>query len=136
MWKLFPMTLFLAFTSAGPFAQKAPDPGAVDSGRELFRTYCASCHGFVGRGDGPAAAELRNRPVDLTQFAKRNAGVFNQALLQRVIDGRTVKAHGTTEMPVWGDAFKWHQGLPEEAIQARIEAIVRYIESIQERAGH
>jgi hypothetical protein len=47
-----------------------------------------------------------------------------------------VKAHGTLEMPVWGDAFKWRLGLDENGIKARIEAIVRYVESLQERAGH
>ena len=136
MWNLIPMTLVLAVTTTvGPQARQ-PQTATVESGRELFQTYCASCHGVAGRGDGPSAGELRHRPADLTQFAKQNGGVFNQALLHRVIDGRTVKAHGTTEMPVWGDAFKWHDGLPEEAITARIEAIVRYVESIQERAGH
>ena len=137
MLKLFLTTLVLAVaTTVASSARQRPDTAVVESGRDLFQTYCASCHGVVGRGDGPAAGELRNRPADLTQFAKRNAGVFNDALLYRVIDGRTVKAHGTTEMPVWGDAFKWHQGLSEEAIKARIEAIVHYVESIQERAGH
>ena len=40
------------------------------------------------------------------------------------------------EMPVWGDAFKWREGLPEDGIRARIDALVRYLETIQERAGH
>ena len=83
----------------------------------------------------PAAEALRRRPADLTQFTKQNGGVFNDALLHRVIDGRTVKAHGSMEMPVWGDAFKWRHGLPEEAIKARIEAIVRYVDSMQERGA-
>ena len=116
--------------------QQTRDRAQVESGRELYQTYCASCHGVSGRGNGPAAEELRRRPSDLTQFAKQNGGVFNDARLQRIVDGRTVKAHGTMEMPVWGDAFKWRLGLPEEAIKTRIEAIVRYVESIQERAGH
>ena len=136
MWKLFPITLVLVLTTTvGPRAQQRPDAAAAETGRELFQTYCASCHGVVGRGDGPAAGELLHRPADLTQFAKQNGGVFNEALLHRVIDGRTVKAHGTIEMPVWGDVFKWRLGLPEDAIKARIEAIVRYVESIQERLG-
>jgi mono/diheme cytochrome c family protein len=122
-------------TTVGLQAQRASDAKSVEDGRELFRTYCASCHGVTGRGDGPAAEELRRRPADLTQFATKNGGVFNAALLHRVIDGRTVKAHGTMEMPVWGDAFKWRHGLPEEAIKARIEAIVRYVESMQERGA-
>jgi hypothetical protein len=30
----------------------------------------------------------------------------------------------------------WREGLPEDAIKARIEALVRYLETIQERASH
>ena len=137
MWKLLPTTLALAVTMAViANAQQKADMAAVDSGRALFMTYCASCHGTTGRGNGPAAEELRHGPADLTQFARQNGGVFNGALLHRIVDGRTVKAHGTMEMPVWGDAFKWRQGLDEDGIKVRIEALVRYLESIQERAGH
>lgn len=135
MWKLFSTTLAVVLTTALPNIRQAADPAVLDSGRGLFMTHCASCHGVSGRGNGPSAEELRRRPADLTQFAKQNGGVFNAAALHRIIDGRTVKAHGTMEMPVWGDTFKWRQGLPEEAIKTRIEAIVRYIESLQERAG-
>jgi mono/diheme cytochrome c family protein len=132
-------TLTLAVTttvmaSAAQRTEKGEGPVA-DDGRMLFMTYCSTCHGTTGRGDGPSAEEYRHRPADLTQFAKQNGGVFNDARLHRIIDGRTVKAHGTMEMPVWGDAFKWRLGLDEGAIRARIEAIVRYVESIQERAG-
>jgi len=110
--------------------------GTAPEGKALFATHCASCHGESGRGDGPSAGASVRRPADLTQFTRQNGGVFNDAALRRIIDGRTVKAHGTFEMPVWGDAFKWREGLSEEAIQKRIETIVRYIESIQARAGH
>jgi len=75
-------------------------------------------------------------PADLTQFAKHNGGIFNGARIHSIVDGRAVKAHGTMEMPVWGDAFKWREGLPEDAIKTRIEALVRYLETIQERASH
>jgi mono/diheme cytochrome c family protein len=137
MWKLFPaaLTVVLA-TSVGVRAQRPSDTDVVRSGRDLFATYCASCHGVSGRGNGPAAEELRRRPADLTQYAKQNGGIFNDARIHSIVDGRAVKAHGTMEMPVWGDAFKWREGLPEDAIKARIEALVRYLETIQERPGH
>ena len=135
MWRVFPMAVALMLTTTAVWAQDTPD-AVVQSGRGLFATYCASCHGVGGRGNGPAAEELRRRPADLTQFAKRNGGVFNGARIHSIVDGRAVKAHGTMEMPVWGDAFKWREGLPEDGIQVRIEALVRYLESIQERASH
>lgn len=137
MVKQLTISVALALATAGALrAGQAPDAAAGESGRGLFLTHCASCHGVAGRGDGPAAEGLLRRPADLTQFARQNGGVFNTPLLHRIVDGRTVKAHGTMEMPVWGDAFRWRQGLSDEAIRARIDAIVRYVESIQERAGH
>jgi mono/diheme cytochrome c family protein len=137
MWKSFQTVLALVLTTtATTHAQGITDQALVDSGRDLYTTYCASCHGGTGRGNGPAAEELRTRPADLTQFAKRNGGIFNDARIHSIVDGRAVKAHGTMEMPVWGDAFKWREGLPEDAIKARIEALVRYLETIQERASH
>ena len=117
-------------------AQDRKPAEAVDTGRGLFLLYCASCHGPEGRGNGPAADEFWQRPRDLTQFANRNGGVFNDALIHRVIDGRAVKSHGTMDMPVWGDAFKRRLGLDDDAVKQRIDAIVRYIGAIQERSGH
>jgi mono/diheme cytochrome c family protein len=137
MWKSFQTVLALVLTTtATTHAQRITDQALVDSGRDLYTTYCASCHGVTGRGNGPAAEELRTRPADLTQFAKHNGGIFNDARIHSIVDGRAVKAHGTMEMPVWGDAFKWREGLPEDAIKARINALVRYLETIQERASH
>jgi Cytochrome C oxidase, cbb3-type, subunit III len=82
-------------------------PGAAQpDGRDLFRTYCASCHGISGAGNGPAVVALRNAPRNLTEYSVRNGGIFPSAKLRRIIDGREVRAHGTRDMPVWGDAFK------------------------------
>jgi mono/diheme cytochrome c family protein len=136
MWKLLPTTLALVLTTTviTP-AQRTAGAAVATSGGELFVTYCASCHGVTGRGNGPAAGELRRPPADLTQFAKHNGGTFNAARVHSIVDGRAVRAHGSMDMPVWGDAFKWREGLPEEAIKGRIEALVRYLESIQERAS-
>jgi mono/diheme cytochrome c family protein len=106
-------------------------------GRVLFVKYCASCHGASGHGDGPAADALRVKPADLTQFATRNGGIFPNERTRRMIDGREsgARAHGNIEMPVWGDEFQVREGLTETAARSRIEAIVNYIGSIQQRSG-
>ena len=103
------------------------------TGSEVFKTYCGSCHGTSARGDGPLADALRFRPPDLTRIAKRNAGKFDGEKVYRIIDGRQhVKGHGGTDMPVWGDAFKQSaDGYSEAAVKARIEAIAKYLETIQ-----
>jgi mono/diheme cytochrome c family protein len=111
---------------------KPGDPKGT--GAEAFRTYCASCHGVAARGDGPLAQQLRTPPPDLTKYTARNRGVFPREQLRRIIDGSDVAAHGTREMPVWGDAFRAaREGLSPKAAQARIEAVVAYLESIQEQ---
>ena len=38
----------------------------VSSGQRIFADHCAACHGARGRGDGPAANSLLQRPADLT----------------------------------------------------------------------
>jgi hypothetical protein len=75
------------------------------------------------------------RPADLTQIAKRNKGTFPSDQVHRIIDGRqSVKTHGESQMPVWGDAFsKAMVGGDEKAVAERISALVKYLESIQER---
>ena len=113
---------------------QAPSRGPDDGDAQVFRTYCASCHGATARGDGPMAGELRKTPPDLTKYTRRNGGVFPAERLRQIIDGRGVPAHGSREMPVWGDAFRSaREGLSPEAAKARIDAVVRYLEAIQER---
>ena len=108
---------------------------ADGNGRQLFATYCASCHGASGRGDGPLALALRKPPANLTELSKGNGGVFPSARARLIIDGRDVGSHGNPDMPVWGDAFQRRDGLDEAAVKARIEAIIRYLDSIQQRTG-
>jgi mono/diheme cytochrome c family protein len=110
---------------------------STDAGKNLFRAYCATCHGVDGRGAGPLASELRRLPPSLTSYAVRNGGTFPSERLRAIIDGRTVSSHSDREMPIWGDAFtRTRDGLSEDAAKARIDAIVKYLEAIQERATY
>jgi mono/diheme cytochrome c family protein len=116
-----------------PIAQ-APAPALANApdGAALFASYCASCHGRSGRGDGPMVATLRRAPADLTKFTMRNGGVFPQARVARIIDGRDVASHGDGEMPVWGNVFR-REGADADGAAARIDALVRFLARIQER---
>jgi mono/diheme cytochrome c family protein len=127
-------------------AAQTGEPGAQErptivqetwSGEDLFRTYCAVCHGTAARGDGPLADSLKRRPPDLTGIAARNAGVFPSDKVFRIIDGRErVPGHGGTDMPVWGDAFRRSvEGGDAKAVRGRIEALVKYLDGIQARPG-
>ena len=125
----------LAATAA---AQNAPVLKQSVAGGELFRTYCAACHGTSARGDGPLAAAMTRKPADLTEIAKRNGGVYPSELVFRTIDGKNpVRGHGGPDMPVWGDAFaRSTDGGDDEKVKRIITSLVDYLESIQLRQVH
>jgi mono/diheme cytochrome c family protein len=118
-------------------AQPSTPPSGKDAvgaavGAALYRTFCASCHGVGGKGDGPMAAELQVAPPDLTTLKKRNQDRFPFDRVVQTIDGRlTLKGHGTG-MPVWGDTFKKvGKDYDDRRVRERITQLVRYIETIQ-----
>jgi len=45
------------------------DAVSVARGSELFRINCMMCHGPEGKGNGPVAAYLQNKPADLSGVA-------------------------------------------------------------------
>ena len=45
-------------------------PPSHARGAELYQTECASCHGDLGAGDGPKAAEYDPPPADLSDFLR------------------------------------------------------------------
>ena len=114
--------------SAQEYQQLAP-------GSEVYRTYCASCHGASARGDGPLASSMRKNPANLAELAKRNGGQFPSDLVFRTIDGRQpVRGHGGPDMPVWGDAFlKSREAGSADRVKSLIQSLVDYLESIQLR---
>ena len=108
------------------------------TGREVFRTYCASCHGETARGDGPLASSMRRKPANLTEIAKRNGGQYPADLVFRTIDGQQpVRGHGGPDMPVWGDVFTRSRDAGDaERVKAVIQSLVEYLDSIQLRQAH
>jgi mono/diheme cytochrome c family protein len=109
----------------------AREPTYPRHGEAMYVRYCASCHGVTGKGDGPAAA-LSPPPTDLTKSD------LSLAELMKVIDGRrTVRAHGTATMPVWGEVFEQTAADPgREHRQALrdVQAVAEYIQALQARA--
>lgn len=132
-----PGTLASSTTKVG---KSQPGGLVLELGRADFLNYCAACHGVGAKGDGTVAEYLTLTAPDLTQLRKMNAGSFPRERIQNVIDGRAeVKIHGARDMPVWGVWFKFEagasdagKGATEEVVLERINALVNYIESIQE----
>lgn len=113
---------------ASSAAEEAP-------GKSEFVRYCSACHGMAGDGTGPVAASLKEQPADLRTIAARRDGVFPEAAILRIIDGRDpVVAHGLREMPVWGEelAREVESGPGADAMaRGRALLLVRYLKSIQ-----
>jgi mono/diheme cytochrome c family protein len=117
-------------------ADPAYDPMLAEMGQPYFARHCASCHGAGARGDGPVAIELRTQPADLTRIAARRGGDFPDGEIARVIDGRfDIAAHGTREMPIWGNALVAdvpETTVAEEVARGKILMLVEYLKSVQE----
>src|SRR5687768_10534656 len=86
------------------------DASAADylamSGADLYRRFCAACHGATGLGDGPVAPSFAFQVPDLRLIARRQGGQFDRGHVERIIDGRAqIASHGSRTMPVWGESF-------------------------------
>ncbi|MDH4063754.1 MAG: cytochrome c [Acidobacteriota bacterium] len=124
----------MALSAGGQGAGKpaATSRGPVEEGAELYRAYCAACHGDKGKGDGPVASALRTTPTNLTRLTAANRGTFPAQRVAMVVEfGVMVPAHGTTDMPTWGNTFRAMGD--ETLVRQRVTALTRYLESIQSR---
>jgi mono/diheme cytochrome c family protein len=119
-----------------PPGSSAPDAGIYSvSGSYAYRTYCASCHGADGKGDGPLAENLRFHPPDLTLLAKRNGGEYPAEKVHRIVDGRKpLPGHGGSDMPIWGDAFRNAEtGYDDSKVKEKIRSVVDFLRALQSR---
>lgn len=127
-------TLFIGLLALAPPAVRG-DEVRAKQGADLFRQFCASCHGPGARGDGPVASVLDPPPADLTTLAQRHGSPLPKAALADLIDGRRqVRAHGSSDMPVWGQRLL--ENVPpsagsEAGKTGAILLILEYLESIQ-----
>ena len=105
---------------------------SMASGAEMYGAYCAACHGKEGRGDGPAASEFKTAPANLTILTAKNRGKFPDLEVVSTLQfgPTTTKAHGTKDMPVWGDLFRSLGDQPAQSHQ-RIYNLTKYVESLQ-----
>ena len=129
------VTLAALSSQAGVADEQVKPPRQdYNSGAYLYRTFCASCHGEQGAGDGPVASMLLTRPPDLATIAVRRGGPLNRSEVYSAIDGRRrVPGHGSTDMPIWGDVLKATEGHDEAIVKKRIDALVAHIESLQRK---
>ncbi|MBZ5611824.1 MAG: cytochrome c [Acidobacteriia bacterium] len=134
------LLVWLATAGVSSFAQQKPiikhvppDSTDVASGEEMFRTYCAVCHGVDGRGAGPAAPALNQGLPDLTQISQRNGGKFPGFRIANIIQGDVyIAAHGSRDMPTWGDVFR-SMKRDEATVKLRVHNLTHYLRSLQQK---
>ena len=118
----------------GNFKKVHVKPSSAASGEEMFKQYCAVCHGKDGKGTGPAAVELKQAPPDLTTLAKRHDGKFPDDYVSSVLRfGAKAPAHGTADMPVWGPLFASVSDSDNAKVQLRISNVTRYLKGLQQK---
>lgn len=102
-------------TLLGPCASWAQNQA---EGKKLYVSYCSTCHGETGKGDGAAGTSLPVRPADHT-----NGAVMNQLsdnFLVDIISKGGGAVGKSTFMPAWGGALN----------ETQIRDLVAYIRSI------
>jgi mono/diheme cytochrome c family protein len=104
------------------------------SGKQMYASYCAPCHGVDGKGHGPIATALRAVPTNLTGLSRGNHGSFPDTHIAAVLEfGAAVPGHESPEMPLWGPILsKMNLSNPSDK-QLRIRNLSNYIQSMQER---
>lgn len=111
----FLVTIFLLAGLMAPSTGWTQDQG---EGKKLYVTYCATCHGEGGKGDGAAGVSLPVRPADHTNGAAMNQ--LNDKFLVDIISKGGGAVGKSTFMPAWGGALN----------EKQIRDIVAYIRSI------
>lgn len=120
-----------------------PRHAYVPSGEQIYKQYCAACHGPDAKGRGPMASVLTTPPTNLTTLAKRNSGKFPYDYVVSVLEfGPTPSenpkpyiypAHSSSDMPVWGPIFQHYDQQGEVVVRQRIKDLCDYLASVQQQ---
>ncbi len=79
----------------------SPEFSRADAGRGkvLYKEYCAQCHGFTGKGDGPAASGLEPKPAI---HANIPFDKLPMEYLYNVVNHGGLAVGKSPNMPYWG----------------------------------
>lgn len=97
-----------ALLAAYPVPLAPVKPPNLTRGAQLYTEICASCHGMLGDGKGPAAAVLKTPPIpfiDLERARRRSVFALYQVISQG-IDGTAMQSFsGLPPADRWSLAF-------------------------------
>jgi len=114
---------------------QARDFGAIEGAR-LYQAYCASCHGWDGKGTGPAARSMPTAVPDLTKITSTHTDTdcFRHVLAELQLGHRSQAQPKVTEkdldMPNWGPIFYAMSSDPALG-NMRIHNVAKYVTSLQ-----
>lgn len=97
----------------------------LEAGRTLFATYCQSCHGANGDGNGPAAAQFILKPRDfaLAAFKFDTDADWQRGTdtdLANVIKEGAAVYGGSALMPMWS-----------QLTDGEVDDLITYIRSLK-----
>ena len=136
------LSILLLFAgAAGTQAQARPPgnqdqfpPNFVPTGKQMYKQYCAACHGADAKGRGPARASLKIPAADLTTLTHRHGGEFPYDYVTNILRfGPGVAAHGSSDMPTWGPIFQYMDNYNQATVQKRIKNLCDFLASLQEK---
>ncbi len=115
---------FAAFATAGLLASqlipaRAVAQDDVAKGKQVYQTYCLTCHGPTGDGQGPVGKTLKPPPRDFTKGDFKYGG-SDQDIFDVISNGAASKG-GSALMAPWGAV------IPE----ADRHSLVKYIRTLK-----
>jgi mono/diheme cytochrome c family protein len=119
--------LFLLAGTAGADEPTCPD-------RADYLRYCSACHGEAADGNGPVADHLTPRPPALTSLRKKFGTPLSTRLVVFLSGTSMPRAHGTSDMPVWGKVLREGTGDDLGAIDL-LWRIVNYLDCVQSESS-
>jgi mono/diheme cytochrome c family protein len=114
-----------AAAPATAIAAAAPAATAsLEAGAKVFKTFCQTCHGPTGKGDGPTAAALNPKPADLAdglfKYDPNGNGTKGDIDdIKAIVHDGAAKHGGSPLMTPW-------PGLTPEQLQA----VAQYVKSL------
>jgi mono/diheme cytochrome c family protein len=106
-----------------------PDRAMMDRGQQRFNIYCATCHGWIGEGDGPTSVRAAKRDFDASQADP----LYKPTWVKPI----SLQAQGIREESV-GELFQvitnGRRKMPSYAAQIPVRdrwAIILYIRALQ-----
>ena len=104
------LALSTALLAAAPLALAGIEQGNAAKGKTLYTTYCVTCHGATGDGQGVVGKTLDPPPRDFTKGDFKFGG-SDQEIYEVIINGGAAKG-GSPLMAPWGpvipsEADRW-----------------------------